>query len=272
MMRRGLVVSLGLCLLGLMLLSALTSALATGELGGQGGGLWLLPNDSRAALENATRQRRLDIDTAALQADADRQQRLADELAPWIAAAKKAGQAAQIALVTCAITVALGLSYAILCYAWRRANAVIIKPDTTGLFPLLSFAVQGIQIVHDANKALAATTLYAPAAISEQIAVIPVQAEAGPAQLQAALAGALVQAKAAEHRWPQLQRYTAPALPQADDGRPDISTEISWPEHIDLAGLLGGAASLTRLIIGVMVDEYGQVTPVTASLFELMHV
>lgn len=247
----------------LMILVAGFTTLATDELSAQnGGGLWLLPNTERARIENHARQERLHIEN---QAAADAAQLHADtarSMMPTLLAERAA-----ISAIVCLFMG--GMAYAGVLYARRMATTVLIRPDRTGLFPQMILSVGGAKIIHDGNRSLTATTVYAPSRLSQSVTVIPVQSDASPAQLRAALAGAFIQASSAALTSTRPSRRLIGNNTQA---LPADSSDTAWPAHIALHDLLDGdQPSLARLILGITMDS-GHQEVVTGDMFDLVHV
>jgi hypothetical protein len=256
------------CIICLMIASAAISTLATGEIGGQGsGGLWLLPNAERATLENEARQERLAIETTFKRMAADRRTEIENALKPWIVTANAVGQVVVMAFRVLALVVATWLAFSAVLYAQRRASTVMVWPNSAGLFPLLSFTVGNVQVVHDGNKAPTSVTIYKPD--NGSVTVLPVSSDVSPAQLHAALAGAFVQAEVARHQHQQAR------LPVYTESRQDNQIEQAsvpqWPGHVTLASLLDGKPDIARLVLGVTVNEHGQEI-IVSDMARMVHV
>lgn len=260
-----------------LILSLVVSALTTlinDDMSAQGGGgLWLLPNEARAKLENDARAKRLAIENEQakneVQAAARKAQIALDEnaaLAPY----RVAGS---VLIWLVIISGVAGCVTALVVSLNRRASEV--HADASGLYPLLRLRVAGAVVVHDPNKSLTADTIYAPQQIASSIAVIPVQSQASPSQLRMALAGALLQITAAENKHKPLSTtrnktatkqmlLASEAPPQLE--APQVEVETPLPSDVQLDRLLPGNVTLDALTIGLSNDG-----PVVVSLSELMH-
>jgi len=175
--------------------------------------------------------------------------------------------------VLLALAILAGLSVAWL-YCVRRAAE--IRPDSAGIFPVVRVKVAGVTALHNPNRTVTPVTLYAPAQLANQVAVISVASGDPDAQERTTARAQAVQLAAASTR-------NAPALtgergripgntPLVDPG--DQDRAYPWPARAPLTGLLNGhGPSLHRLIMGVTVNqENGANELVTGDLARLVHI
>jgi len=145
--------------------------------------------------------------------------------------------AANGTLAAIAIFAAGGLAMALVIGAWRRA--VTVYPNQAGLFPLVPD-----QFLTDYNHP---TAQLVTAAGSWQ-----------PAQ-------SYLQKSVTSELAPVSSDYDRPELPEP--------LAVTWPSRVPLSGLLNGhQASLTRLILGVTLDENGSSQVVSGDMSSLVHV
>ena len=238
------------------------SILAGGDLSGQGsGGLWILTNATRAAVENRAREERLRIDTEA-RAEAERLK--AQTSRAW----QPVGFTANVALVMIALGTVGGCGLAVV--VWSNLRAAEIRADSMGLFPIVRVKVGKSTVLHDPNRSLTASTVYTPADLADQVRVVPVLCEAGKTQTLMGLGVLAVQATAAAHlHAPILAGNTGLLGPGQDQPG---NHDHTWPTHIPLANLMNGGASLDRVVLGATIGDNGQMQPVTGDMARLVHV
>lgn len=156
---------------------------------------------------------------------------------------------------------------------WQRWTNTFY-PDEAGVFPLMRLKIAGRWVVHDANRALTASTIYDTASAADSVKVIQVL-ESGMegAQVQTSWNAQRVQAIAAAHR-PQ-PTVTARSLPR-QDGEPaaiDAPAQdvIMLPRQVRLLDIMPEYPSLNELLLGVT-DNGGNLETVAGDMSQLVHV
>lgn len=223
---------------------------------------------ARAAIENAARQEQLRIQTA-------RERNIAeiDTAAGIVLRVIGVGLLGVLGVIG---IYALWNTAALSFDTWRRwANT--FYPDEAGVFPLIKLRVSGRWIVHDANRAMTATTVYNPVDKFDTVNVVQVLPSGlESAQIQTSWNAQRVQALAAANR-PQPALATQPTTRRGETAAEQVTTpetiehELALPPQVSLANLLRGTASLNHLVIGAIVRD-NNIEPLTASLYDLMHV
>jgi len=158
-------------------------------------------------------------------------------------------------------------------FGMRRAAE--IRPDAAGIFPVVRVRVAGVTALHNPNRAVTPITLYAPAQLANQVAVISVASGDPDAQERTTARAQAVQLAAASTRHaPAKSDFggRGPDTPLVQPG--DQERAYPWPARAPLTGLLNGhGASLHRLIMGVTVNqETGANELVTGDLAQLVHI
>lgn len=157
--------------------------------------------------------------------------------------------------------------------AWGRNRANTFYADETGIFPLVKIRVGKCELVHDPNKATAASTIYTPTAAVGDVTVIPVDG-LEPTQIQTAWNAQRVQAIAAAHRPQPLSQVPSPprqlTAPAAEDAA-EPPPGVMLPQRVRLLDLLPQEVSLQSLILGVTAQD-DTLAPVTGDMAELVHV
>jgi len=187
---------------------------------------------------------------------------------PW----RRAGEVAAGAIALAGLA---GLAWAGVAYAYRRAGE--IRPGPDGQFPLIRLRVAGGWIIHDPNRQITGTTIYASLDRAGQIAVIPViPPGAERAQGRATMMAQLLQIASAIHRHPPILAQPggggAAPISLAPAEEPE-SPPPPWPSRVPLLGLLEGRPSLSRLILGISIrEEDGSPEIIRGDMQRLVHV